>query len=226
MKKDQKIYSKTKGLRFRKGPDASDPKNLNLIRELEERVEMVFLDGPWLKVKIDKQEGWVHADYVSDEAPTLSHAFKISIPNLANDAMTLLVRKEINDEYGGGKNGWELQCKEYATFRVKTKLGVTIAWPVQSGRHGGKWADIFEKHKKYKVLAEPKANCTMSFTMGISSNQKTNEIGHVAFVEEVYPDGSIRISEANWPRNGIYNERVLTVAEWKDKYKGRFVEFV
>ena len=66
----------------------------------------------------------------------------------------------------------------------------------------------------------------MSFTMGISSNQKTNEIGHVAFVEEVYPDGSIRISEANWPRNGIYNERVLTVAEWKDKYKGRFVEFV
>ena len=224
MKKDQKIYSKTKGLRFRKEPDTSSPKNI--LKELEDAQEMVLVDGPWLKVRVGTEEGWIHGDYVSEDAPVLSYAFKISLPNLASDAMTAHVRREIADEYGGGTNSWELQCTEYVTYRVKTKLGIVIKWPVKSGRNGGKWVEIFEKYKKYHVLAEPRLNCAMSFTTGISRDPKVNEIGHVAFVEELFPDGSIKISEANWPRSGIYNERVLTKPEWKVKYKGRFVEFV
>lgn len=222
MKPQQKLYAKVKNLRFRKDPTTTDAKNI--INELVEGQELVFVDGPWLRVKVGNQEGWVHADYVSDEAPAL--LLRQGVPNLAKDALTVALRKEINDEYGGGKNGWELQCTEYVTYRVKSKLGVTINWPVKSGRNGGKWGAIFQKHGPYKVSAMPTAGTAMSFTTGISANQAVNEIGHVAFVEEVLPNEAIKISEANWPRNGMYNERVLTKAEWRDKYKAQFVSFV
>lgn len=219
----QKLYAKVKGLRLRKSPDSADTKNV--ISELDENQELTFVDGPWIKVSNGNQEGWVHADYVSESVLIATNSFKKGVPNLSKDVMTVQVRKEIADEYGGGKNGWELQCTEYVTYRVKTKLGVVIKWPVKTGRNGGKWGSIFKASKTYPVSDEPIANRAMSFTTGISSDPAINEIGHVAFVEEVNPDGSIRISEANWPRNGIYNERMLTKAEWKDKYKGSFVSF-
>lgn len=223
MKINQKLYSKTKGLRFRTVPDASDQKAI--IKELDEGQEVTLIDGPWLKVSSGGREGWVHGDYVSENFVPLTPLFRLGVPNLANDAMTLAVRKEIGDEYGGGKSGWELQCTEYVTYRVKTKLGIVIKWPVKSGRNGGKWAEIFQKNGTYKILNEPRVNSAMSLTTGISSNPQINEIGHVAFVEETLPDGTIKISEANWPRNGIYNERSLSKFEWQTKYKGRFILF-
>lgn len=224
MKPQQRLCPKTKGLRFRTFPDAADPNNI--IKELEEAQELILLDGPWLKVKVGNQEGWVHGDYVAESSAVDVGIFRLNVPNLANDAMAAVVRKEIGDEYGGGKNGWELQCTEYVTYRVKTKLGIVINWPVKTGRNGGKWGAIFQKYGTYPVSEEPKVNCAMSFTAGISTSAATNEIGHVAFVEEVFPDGSIKISEANWPRNGIYNERTLAKWEWKDKYKAQFSQFI
>jgi surface antigen len=41
----------------------------------------------------------------------------------------------------------------------------------------------------------------------------TLQWGHVAFLEEVYPDGRIRISESNWAGKGI-SERILTPAQY------------
>jgi len=43
--------------------------------------------------------------------------------------------------------------------------------------------------------------------------QGTRQWGHVAFLEEVYPDGRIRISESNWAGKGI-SERTLTPAQY------------
>lgn len=220
MDQNQKIYTKAKNLRFRSEPSTETGK---IIRELGEGQELSFVDGPWLKVRLGDEEGWVHGDYVQENSQDIASVFKKDIPNLAGDATTALVRRDIGDEYGCGKEGAALQCTEYVTYRILTKLGIKIKWPVKSGRNGGKWAEILKG--KYNVLQEPKINCAMSFTTGISPDSKINEIGHVAFVEDVYPDGSIKISEANWPRNGIYNERVLSKEKWQNQYKARFVEF-
>lgn len=38
---------------------------------------------------------------------------------------------------------------------------------------------------------------------------------HLAYVEKVFPDETIQISEADWPDRGIYNERVLVENEWR-----------
>lgn len=229
MQKGQKVYIKEQGIHFRKSPDISDDKNI--IRDLELREEAILIDEPWLKVKIREQEGWVRSDKTSETAPiqTLSTqqsiAFVIGQVNLADNSRTIEVRKAIKDEFGGGVNKWSLQCTEYVMYRVKEKTGATIQWPEDRPRHGGKWAEIFQRHGLYKILAEPQANCAMCFTAGISTDPGVNEIGHVAFVEEVLPNGSIKISEANWPRDGIYNERIIPKIDWESKYKGRFLQF-
>ncbi|WP_341732432.1 SH3 domain-containing protein [Microcoleus sp. EPA2] len=44
--------------------------------------------------------------------------------------------------------------------------------------------------------------------------QGTRQWGHVAFLEEVYPDGRVRITEANWPTGSGIKERILTPAQY------------
>jgi surface antigen len=44
--------------------------------------------------------------------------------------------------------------------------------------------------------------------------QGTRQWGHVAFLEEVYPDGRVRITEANWPTGSWIKERILSPSEY------------
>lgn len=150
--------------------------------------------------------------------------FVIGEENMANSPNTLAVRETIGDMFNGGKNGWELQCTEGAAYFVLTVLGVKIDWKIQSGRNGGKWDDIFEQFGQYQVLDNPEPNCSMHIGAGLGGD-KTNEIGHTAFVTEVFPDKSIKVKEVNWPRHGIYNERVIPFEKWKNQYKARFVRY-
>lgn len=226
MKKDQKIYITEDGVRFRKPSDAPDG-----VESMTKGQEVLFIDGPWFRVTKDGKTGWVHADYLSEENSAQTQAtqqtpsFIKGQHNQFNSSTTIAIRKIIGDEFGGGVNKWDLQCTEYAMFCVKTKCNIDIQWPVKSGRDGGKWADIFEQNKKYTVLAEPKVNCVACLTEVRRKDGTLTKEGHIAFVEEVFPDGSIKISEANWPGNGIYNDRIISKTDWQSKYKARFVEF-
>ncbi|MFH2004293.1 MAG: CHAP domain-containing protein [Bacteroidota bacterium] len=227
MKKDQKMYITEDGVRFRKPSDDPDG-----IENMSKGQEVIFVDGPWFRVTKDGKTGWVHSDYLSETnpnpvQPTQQGALFIKgQSNLFDSPTTIAIRKIINDEFGGGINKWDLQCTEYAMFCVKTKCNVDIQWPVKSGRDGGKWADIFEQHKQYTVLSEPKTNCVVCLTEVRRKDGTLTKEGHIAFVEEALPDGSIKISEANWPGSGIYNERPISKAEWQNKYKARFVSFI
>lgn len=225
------------GLRMRSTPEI---KKDNIICVLKNGDEVLILDEQekWFKVECQNKRGWVSSFYLSEEYSRKEGVikesaevpqsifqvelpkFKIGLANLANNKNTKKVRKLINDEFGGGRNNWELQCTEYVQYKIH-QLGINIKWPSDRPRHGGKWASIFEKNGLYKVLNKPKAGCAMSFTSGL----RNTDIGHVAFVEEVHKDGYIKISEANWPPPGKYNERPLSKSEWRDKYKGRFIDF-
>ncbi|MDD2753006.1 MAG: CHAP domain-containing protein [Candidatus Portnoybacteria bacterium] len=145
--------------------------------------------------------------------------FVVKVANLVNDPNTIKLRKIIRDEFTGGKNGWDLQCTEYVQYRVQ-RNGIVINWPADRPRHGGKWADIFEKNKMYKVLDEPRDGCAVSFTKGTG-----DATGHIAFVEQVLADQAIKISEANWPPPGTYNERTIKKVDWQNKYGCRFIDF-
>lgn len=222
------------GLNVRSSPDVASTK----LGTISHGTEIVVLNeqGKWFKIKTGDMQGWVSSVYLTEEKPVEQTQrvvkedvlnelpqFKKAVANLANDANTLKLRKIISDEFGGGTNGWDLQCTEYVCYKLR-QMGVRMSWPAERPRHGGRWADIFERHGLYKILTEPKAGCAMCFTTGFKS-AAMNETGHVAFVEQVLENGSVKISEANWPPPGKYNERVVPVSEWRDKYKCRFINF-
>jgi len=142
-------------------------------------------------------------------------AYLVDNPNVKK------LRELIGDEFGLGKSCDYLNCTEYVQFRVKQKLDIDIKWPQDRPRHGGLWASIFEKNNLYKILEEPQINCAASF----ASPTFNVPYGHVAFVEEVMPDGSIKVSEANWPKNGIYNERTIGKEKWQNTYGAKFIDF-
>ncbi len=218
MDKDQKVYIKENDVNFRKQSEAIDG-----VQKMRVGQELVVVDGPWFRVMKDEQEGWVRADYLSEIVPISSsitaqqNELILGQPNLAASDVIKKIRETIKDTLNGAKNGYSLQCTEYVTYRVKTKLGIDIQWPVSSGRNGGVWWKIFQDARVYKILSEPKVNCAMCFTTGISKDQAVNDVGHVAFVEEALPDGTIKISEANWPNEGKYNERTITKDKWQNQ---------
>lgn len=231
MNKDQKVYVKEDDVNFRKQSESTDG-----TQKMKKGQELIVMDEPWIRVMKDGQQGWVRADYISEITPITIQSSSsvvnliVGQSNSVSTNNTRKIREVIKDVLNGAKNGYDLQCTEYVSYRLKTKLDIDINWPVQSGRNGGVWWKIFQDAKLYKVLSEPKANCAMCFTSGISSDSATNAIGHVAFVEEVFADGSVKISEANWPPKGQkpqgqYNERIISKDKWLNQYKAKFVDF-
>jgi surface antigen len=231
MDKDQKVYAKEDNVNFRKQLETVEG-----TQKMKMGQELIIVDGPWYRVTKGGQQGWVRADFLSEVVtaivkPDLSVSdFIIGQVNGATSDITKKIREAIKNVLNGAKNKYDLQCTEYVSYRLKAKLGVEINWPVQSGRNGGVWWKIFQTAGIYKVLTEPKINCAMCFTDGISQNPAVNAIGHVAFIEEVFADGSVKVSEANWPPKGQlpqgqYNERVIPKEKWKNQYKAKFVDF-
>ncbi len=224
------------GLNVRSTPEVFANNKIEAIPHGQE-VLVVSERDKWFEIEYSGgKRGWISSVYLTEEKPLESiqrvvkedatselPQFKKAVANLVNDTNTIKLRKIIEDEFGGGANSWDLQCTEYVCYKLR-QMGVRISWPAERPRHGGRWAGIFERSGLYKILNGPKAGCAMCFTTGFRT-VAMNETGHVAFVEQVLEDGSVKISEANWPPPGKYNERVMPISEWRDKYKCRFVDF-
>jgi surface antigen len=48
--------------------------------------------------------------------------------------------------------------------------------------------------------------------VGAAASFDFSGFGHVAYVEEVYSNGTIRISEYNFVRDGEYSERIISAS--------------
>ena len=232
MQPGQKIYTKEGDVNFRKPSDTA-----NGVEKMPLGQELIVVDAqPWIRVTKNGQIGWIRSDFITEAPPPAPRPAQQSLqliigtPNLFDSPNTIAIRQIIGDEFGGGAEKDHLNCTEYVQYRIQSKLGVKIKWPPDRPRNGGKWASIFQKNNLFKVLSDPLPNCAMCFTDGISMNPATNAIGHVAFVEDVLPDGSVRVSEANWPPagqlpKGQYHERNIPKQKWQTQYKAQFVEF-
>lgn len=138
--------------------------------------------------------------------------------NLAGGENTKRVREYIGYEFCLDFDTDCLQCVEYAQYRVKQKLGIWIKWPIKSGRDAKYWPSILGS--RYRVSETPVIDSVASFdapSLGVH--------GHVVFVENVFPNGEIEVSEVNLPRDGIYRFRRMAPAMWRDRYNGKFITF-
>jgi len=100
--------------------------------------------------------------------------------------------KNTFDQWGAN----HFECTRYAHGRSSEVNGRVPQFNRNSNRHAGFWADIITNMQKTSI---PRKGAIAVFSGG--------RYGHVAFVEEVKPNGNIVISEANLNLDGKYNGR-------------------
>src|SRR3989339_830610 len=168
------LFIKEDNVRFRKSPDIIDT---NIIQKVNKGQQVIQVEeNPWYKVSLNGVEGWVRGDFVTSIQPVLSPPSPsvqpvVNSPDLPNlvagfkylfdNENTRKLREIIGDIFGLGARKDFLNCTEYVQYRIKIILGVTIKWPSDRPRDGGRWPVIFEKNKMYKILDEPKCHCAM-----------------------------------------------------------------
>lgn len=171
--------------------------------------------GRWAKVVAGEHSGWVLREDLVDRAIYVYPQFVIGEKNAEDDPNTHRVRAILSDMFGGAAAGLPLQAGEYVTYRLLRK-GLSIDWPEVRPRTPGLWHTVLKGVPGIHIGITPKPGSVMEYMM-------TEEIGHLAYTEAVFPDETINVSEVNYPEDGIYNERVLTQEEWKE-LKPVFIE--
>lgn len=171
-----------------------------------EMVLMIEPQGRFFKVVWNEIEGWVLREDLADRAIRVYPEFTIGQENSVDHPNTAHVRTIINDEFGMGRSEFPLQAGEYVLYRL-WKKGIRIDWPPERPRVPGAWHRILRGVPRVHASVASKVGSIMEYVF-------EHDIGHLAYVEAVFPDETITISEVNYPDLGIYNERELTKEEW------------
>lgn len=209
------IYVATMGAPLRANPHTGVD---NVIRNIPYGSMLVALqtEDRWVRVFHMGTEGYVSLDDVVDKAAYVYPKFVIGESNTSIDPNTERVRAMIEDTFSCGESDLPLQAEEYVLYKI-VRTGAHVDWGDVRPRVAGTWSDILKDRPQTTVSTEPKIRSVMEFRL-------ENGQGHLAFVESVFDDGSVQLSEANWPENGIYNERVIVSEEWK-KLNPTFITF-
>jgi len=205
------MYTASTEATLRSAPGASGDATVAVL-PYGSMVMVLQVEDPWVYVASGPHQGWVYKEDLEDRAAHVYPAFHIGEENLEDDPATIRLRASISDEFGAGELGLPLQAEEYVLYRLM-KRGIKIAWPPIRPRRPGSWATILRGAPGVWIAVVPSAQSIMEFQLRPHGGDAE---GHLAYVEAIFPDGAIQISEANWPDVGVYNERVLVKSEWQE----------
>ncbi len=173
-----------------------------------EMVMMLEPKGRFYKVLWGTTEGWVLRENLADRAVRVFPEFTIGEEYSVDHPATAQVRSIINDPFGLSHSEFGLQAGEYVVYRLWRK-GIYIDWPDIRPRTPGLWHVILKGVPRIHIGVLPKVGSIMEYVF-------ENEVGHLAYVEAVFPDNTISLSEVNYPDSGKYNEREVTKEAWKE----------
>jgi len=201
------------------------PIYINPTREFDSVIEklsygaMVMVleqSGRWAKVVHNGVTGWTLREDLIDRAAYVYPQFHIDGDNTSEGLNTIRVRAILDDIFAGAAADLPPQAPEYGAYRLMRK-GIDIKWSDVRPRTPGVWHKLLKGVQGVHVGVVPKTGSVMEYMM-------TSDTGHLAYVEAVFPEETINISEVNYPDSGIYNERVLTHEEWRE-LRPLFIEF-
>lgn len=168
----------------------------------------VELQGRFCKVIWNTCEGWVRKEHLADRARAVYPEFIQGAENPAESLNAVRVRACIGDVFGLAHSEFPLQAGEYVLYRL-FRRGFSIPWPqADAPRVPGSWHSILRGVAGVHIRVTPKVGTILEYT-------GEHDIGHLAYVEAVFPDETIVISEANYPHSGIYSERTLNAQAWR-----------
>ncbi len=201
------MYANTLAVPVYKNPTVAFDEQIGTI-PFGEMVMMLEPRGRFFHVVCNTLEGWVLREDLVDRAAHVYPEFIIGQEHGVDHPTTVSVRAILGDIFGLGRSEFALQAGEYVLYRLWRK-GVRINWPVVRPRVPGLWHKILKGVEGVHVGVVPRVGSIMEYLF-------EGDVGHLAYVEAVFPDNTITISEANYPDSGIYNERVLTKEEWRE----------
>jgi hypothetical protein len=173
-----------------------------------EMVMMLEPRGRFFRVIWGTIEGWVVREDLADRAVRVYPEFIVGHENVIDHPNTAHIRAILNDPFGLNHSEYPLQAGEYVLYKLWRK-GVHINWPQVRPRTPGLWHKILKGVQGVHIGVTPKVGSIMEYLF-------ENEVGHLVYVEAVFPDNTVTISEVNYPDSGLYNERELTRDEWKE----------
>jgi hypothetical protein len=169
-------------------------------------VMVLAQDGEWASVISNGIHGWVRRDDLIDRAAYVYPHFLVGEHNMADDPNTIKLRASIEDYFNAATTHLPLQSPEYVQYKLMRK-GITIPWGQERPRVAGAWYTLLRGKEGIHISVVPKAGMVMEYMI-------SEDTGHLAYVEAVFPNETITISEVDYPNDGVYNERVLTRDEW------------
>ena len=177
--------------------------------------QIVGTQGKWCNVVHNDVRGWVHRDDLTESEAMLQPQLEVGSVYGETSPATIKLRTLIDDSFHAAQVGTPLQDVEYVSYRLQKK-NRQIDWPSLRPRIAGTWQRILKGVLGVHMGINPKTDSVMEYV-------KEDNTGHVAYVESVYPDGSITISEVGYATEGEYTERTLGRQEWKE-LKPIFIE--
>lgn len=164
--------------------------------------------GKWCNVLYNDIRGWIHRDDLTESNAVLSPQFSAGAFYGPEDPETVKLRTLIDDEFHAGSLALPLQDVEFVSYKLKRR-GRTIDWPNARPRIAGTWQKLLKGVPGVHIGVSPKTGAVMEYV-------NEDNTGHVTYVDSVYPDGAITISEIGYPEEGKYCERTLNRHEWKE----------
>jgi surface antigen len=182
-----------------------------------ERITDVASGEPDERWYYDAQlKGWIASAIVGGNAPGSTPLRPIDIIKSpgTNAAIDLNAPVYQNGRDNPFAYNWVGQCTWYAYGRmIETGLLPTSAKP--NGLFLGN-AEAWRRDAQRAGLtinSQPtQARGLVVWPPGVQGGDK--RFGHVAFLEELLPDGRIRVSESNWERPLTFDQRFLTPAQY------------
>lgn len=171
-------------------------------------LQVINRQGQWYCVLCGQIKGWIHNDDITDSLAALEPRFVAGEIYDADHKNSVTVRILIDDQFSATDLDLPLQDVEYVTYRLSQK-NRHITWPKDRPRIAGTWQRLLKGSTGLHLSIEPKNDTVMEYI-------NEDNTGHVAYVDSVFPDGTISLSEVGYPTEAMYTKRTLGKDEWKE----------
>lgn len=181
----------------------------NALEELEygQSVRLLQLQGRWAQVRYGEMVGWVLKDALCAALSDVFPQFEDGESYIQEHEGTRQLRAFIGDIFGGARSDYPLTAEEYVYYKLLRGRRV-IQWGDERSRIAGTWQRRLKGRQGIYIRITPKTDAVMEYVV--------DDIGYLAYVDAVYPDNSIKISQIVTEDNSRFFERTLEAEEWRE----------
>lgn len=165
------------------------------------------LGGRWAHVRTENGEGWVLKDTIREQAKDVFPIFVYGNAYDVSNEETQKLRYCIDDMFLGNASALPLTDTEYVTYKL-WKKGKRILWTSERPRTSGTWQKKLRGSNGIHISITPKTEAVMEYVI--------DDVGHLCFVEAVFPDESIKISTIGMYDESVYTDTMIQKDEWKE----------